>query len=187
MVDSISTPLPSAWVERFAPLVSEGGTVLDVACGSGRHAALFVRLGHRVTAVDRDISRLAGTAGMEAIEADLEDGTPWPLPGCRFDGIVVTNYLHRPLFPVLVDSLAPGGVLIYETFALGNEKFGRPRDPEFLLRDNELLDLCVGKLTVIAYEGGVVDRPAPAVIQRIVAVAPKPDADAGPVAIPQPV
>lgn len=178
---------PSDWVSRFAPLVTAGGSVLDVACGSGRHAALFAGLGYRVTALDRDVSRLADRTGIEVVEADLEDGTPWPLAGRRFDGIVVTNYLHQPLFPALADSLAPGGVLIYETFARGNEKFGRPRNPDFLLRDNELLDAFARQLTVVAYEAGVVDRPAPAAIQRIVAVAPKSDTGADPVSIPLPV
>lgn len=187
MDDPISTSPPSAWVERFASLVVGSGTVLDIACGSGRHAALFARLGHRVTALDRDISRLADTAAIEVIETDLEDEKPWPLPGRRFDGIVVTNYLHRPLFPILVDSLAPGGVLIYETFALGNEKFGRPRNPDFLLRNNELLDAFAGKLTVVAYEGGVVNRPTPAVIQRIVATADKSDIGVDQAIIPPPV
>jgi SAM-dependent methyltransferase len=175
-------PPPSPWVDRFIGLVRKGGTVLDLACGSGRHAIVAGGLGYRVTALDRDVSRLAADGEMEIVEADLESGAPWPLPDRRFDGIVVTNYLHRPLFPVLIDSLSPGGVLIYETFAVGNEKYGRPRNPDFLLRDGELLDAFAGGLSVIAYEGGVVDHPAPAVIQRIAAV--KPDAGGTAITLP---
>ena len=106
---------PSAWVERFAALVPSGAAVLDVACGSGRHSRLFVAAGHAVTAVDKDISKFGRgmeAANLELVEADLEDGSPWPLPGRTFGGIVVTNYLHRPLFPVLLESLDAGGVLI---------------------------------------------------------------------------
>lgn len=177
------SPLPpSAWVRRFASLITGGGTVLDIACGAGRHAALFAELGYRVTAVDRDISRLGMRPGVEIIEADLESGAPWPFPGRRFDGIVVTNYLHRPLVPLLIDSLTAGGVLIYETFAAGNERLGRPRNPDFLLRDRELFDMVVGKLSVVAYEAGTVEQPAPAVIQRIAAIAP----DDEPFVIPLP-
>lgn len=161
---------PSDWVRRFAALVRPGGAVLDVACGSGRHGALFAAAGYRVTAVDRDLSRLGALPHVEAVEADLEGSAPWPFPGRRFDGIVGTNYLHRPLFPVLIDALAPGGVLIWETFAMGNERYGRPRNPEFLLRDGELLKAVEGKLGVVAYEAGLVHRPDPAVIQRIAAL-----------------
>ena len=168
---SLNTP-PSPWVLRFAPLVREGGSVLDLACGTGRHAAHFAARGHRVTALDRDISRLPTTDELEALEANLEDGSAWPLPGRTFDGIVVCNYLFRPLFPVLLNSLSAGGVLIYETFATGNEKFGKPRNPDFLLRRGELLDVFGKTLDIIAYEFGTVHSPAPAAIQRIVAVRP---------------
>lgn len=175
MADRTTNPPPSAWVERFAPLVPAGGPVLDLACGAGRHAALFTRLGHRVTALDRDVSRLSAESAAEIIEADIEGGEPCPLPGRGFDGIVVTNYLYRPLFPALIEALNPGGVLIYETFAAGNEKFGRPRNPDFLLRDGELLDVVAGKLRVVAYEAGIVEHPQPAAVQRIAAVAPTPE------------
>lgn len=168
---SASAPLPpSPWVERCAALIPTGGAVLDIACGTGRHTALLTRAGHPVTAVDRDTSRLVASAGTEVVQADLEGDNPWPLPGRAFDGIVVTNYLHRPLFPVLIDSLRANGVLIYETFAIGNEQLGRPRNPDFLLQDGELLDAVAGKLTVVAYEAGRIDDPAPAIIQRIAAV-----------------
>lgn len=161
-------PAPSPWVSRFAALVEPGGSVLDLACGSGRHARLFLERGHTVTALDRDLSGFNATAaGLERIEADLEDGSPWPLLGRRFAGVIVTNYLFRPLLPRIVESVAAGGILIYETFALGNEAFGRPKNPDFLLEPEELIRAVEGELTVIAYEHGITDRPA--AIQRLCA------------------
>ncbi|WP_238474665.1 class I SAM-dependent methyltransferase [Azospirillum cavernae] len=175
-----SLPLASPWVLRFAPLVAAGGSVLDLACGSGRHLRLFHQRRHPVVGVDRDLGGVAdldGTDGVTLVQADLEggadleDGGPWPLPpGQPFAGIVVTNYLHRPLFPALLDALAPGGVLIYETFAIGNARFGRPSSPAFLLREGELLDLTRDRLRVVAFEQGEVAVPKPAVVQRICAV-----------------
>lgn len=165
----------SAWVLRFAGLVPAGGPVLDLACGGGRHTRLFLGRGHPVTAVDRDLAGLAdltGTAGLEPVRADLEDGSPWPLPGRRFAAVVVTNYLHRPLLPHLPDLLQPGGLLIYETFAVGNEAYGRPTNPDFLLRPGELLDVLRPALDIVAYEHGLVRRTTPAVVQRICAVRP---------------
>jgi SAM-dependent methyltransferase len=162
---------PSAWVARFAPLIPPQGDVLDLACGNGRHARLLAALGQRVEAVDRDAASLAGLAGIDGIQtrcADLEGGA-WPFYGRGFDGIVVTNYLHRPLLPNLFGCLNEGGVLIYETFMVGNEQFGKPSNPAFLLRSGELLDLVRGRLRVLAFEQGEVDQPRPAVIQRIVA------------------
>lgn len=164
---------PSAWVLRFAPYLPAGGPVLDLACGAGRHARLFLERGHPVTAVDRDLSGIAdtiGRPGLEALEIDLEDGRPFPLAGRRFAGVVVTNYLYRPLFPALVAAVAPGGALIYETFAKGNEGFGRPRRPEHLMNPGELLEAVRGRLRVIAYEDLIVTAPRPAAIQRICAV-----------------
>jgi SAM-dependent methyltransferase len=164
MQHSLSAPEP--WVVRFAPLVPAGTPVLDLACGEGRHVRFFQALDHPVTALDRNISGIPDLTDAEVIEADVENG-PWPLSGRRFGGIVVVNYLHRPLLPVLAASLTPGGVLIYRTFAVGNERFGRPRNPDFLLRPGELLD-AFRDLTVVAYEHGEV--PGPAVIQQICAV-----------------
>lgn len=161
---------PSAWVARFAALIAPGGACLDLACGGGRHAQLLAGRGHPVTAVDRDadaIAALRTVPGVEAIAADLEDG-PWPLPGRRFAAVVVANYLHRPLFPAILDAVAADGILIYETFAAGNERFGRPRNPDFLLRPGELLDIARGRLTVVAYEHGVTVQPA--VVQRLCAI-----------------
>jgi SAM-dependent methyltransferase len=165
---------PSAWVARWAELIAERGRVLDVAAGSGRHARHFAARGCAVDAVDRDASALAafaGLAGIETLCADIEAG-PWPYAGRQFDGIVVCNYLHRPLFPHLLSALAPGGVLIYETFAAGNERYGRPRNPDFLLCRGELLELVRGKLRVVGYEDAYTAQPRPAVMQRLCAVGP---------------
>jgi SAM-dependent methyltransferase len=163
---------PSAWVRTHGGLVPPGSKVLDVAAGGGRHARYFKSLGCEVTAIDRDISALQelAAAGVEVLGADLEDGSPWPLGDRRFDGIVVTNYLHRPLFPALAAALAPGGVLIYETFGIGNERFGKPSNPAFLLRPGELLEFAAARgLHVLAYECGEVSEPKRAIIQRMVA------------------
>jgi len=160
---------PSAWVERWSHHIRPGGAVLDLACGAGRHARLLARMGFEVEAVDRDPSLFAGVPeGVVLRAADLEAG-PWPYGGRRFDGIVVANYLHRPLLPRLVDALEPGGLLVYETFAEGNERFGKPSNPDFLLRHGELLEAVRGRLRVLAYEDVVVGDPRPAAIQRIAA------------------
>ena len=156
----------SPWVARFAPLIRPGGAALDVACGGGRHAVLLAELGHDVVAVDRDLGGLPAHGRIEAVQADLEAG-PWPLPGRRFDAVIVTNYLHRPLFPALLESLADDGLLLYETFAVGNERFGRPSNPDFLLRPGELLDVCKGTLRVLAYEDGIENESR--AVQRIAA------------------
>lgn len=163
---------PSAWVVRFAGLVPAGGRVLDLACGAGRHSRFFAQRGRRVDAVDRDPVALEGldsAVGIQVVCADLETGA-WPFDGVSWDGIVVANYLYRPLLPTLIASLNAGGVLIYETFMDGNERFGRPANPAFLLRAGELLDSCRGGLNVLAFEQGVVALPRPAAIQRICAV-----------------
>lgn len=160
------------WVARFAGLVPAGGRVLDLACGGGRHARLFLARGCRVTAVDIDLgglADLAGSPGLEAIAADLE-GAPWPFSGRPFDGVVVTNYLHRPILPAIVDAVAPGGALIYQTFAAGNARFGRPSNPDFLLRPGELLEAVRGRLEIVAYENLEIAEPKPAMVQRIAAV-----------------
>lgn len=162
----------SQWVCRFLPLITAGGSVLDLACGGGRHALLLGERGYRVVAVDRNADALtriaAASPGIETCVADLE-GEPWPFPGRRFDGIVATNYLFRPLLPTLLECLGENGVLIYETFMLGNERCGKPSNPDFLLRPHELLDLVRGKLNVVAFEQGQVGTPRPAVVQRLCA------------------
>ena len=165
-----SSTAPSVWVHRFLPLIKPGGLVLDLAAGSGRHVRLLRDCGFAVCAVDRDTTALLAFAGpcCEVRRIDLETDNRWQL-GNDYDGIIVTNYLHRPLLPAIARALARGGVLIYETFARGNERFGRPRNPDFLLRPGELLE-AFKTLTVVAFEQGEVSVPRPAVIQRLAAV-----------------
>ena len=159
---------PSAWVTRFAALIAPGGTVLDVACGRGRHVRWLAAQGWQVTGVDRDAEATATLQGLaEVVVADIESG-PWPLAGRRFDGIVVTNYLWRALWPDLLRALTDGGVLIVETFAHGQQHIGKPSRPEFLLERGELLQACAG-LRVVAFEDGFELDPA-RFVQRIVAV-----------------
>ncbi|GGI17718.1 class I SAM-dependent methyltransferase [Oxalicibacterium faecigallinarum] len=163
---------PSPWVIRFARLIPEG-EVLDLACGTGRHSRLLASQGHPVLAVDRnaDSLALAAGAGVQVMKLDLETGDlaiSWPFAAGRFSGVVVTNYLHRPLWASLASCLKAGGVLIYETFALGNEQFGKPSNPDFLLARGELLDFAQDHdLRVIAFEDGCVTSPKPAMLQRI--------------------
>lgn len=162
---------PSPWVTRWAHLVPAGSRVLDVACGGGRHARWFAQRGHPVDAVDRDaqaIDALAHVAGVNAVCADIENGD-WPFERARYGAVVATHYLHRPLLPTLVDALAADGVLIYETFAEGNERYGRPSNPAFLLKPGELLEIVRGRLRVVAYEDIHTAEPRPARIQRICA------------------
>ena len=162
-------PEPSPWVRRWAPLIRPGGRVLDVACGSGRNLRWLAAQGFELTGVDRDAVALAPLQGLaETVVADLEGG-PWPLPGRRFDAVVVTNYLWRPLWPAMRAALADGGVWIHETFAAGNETVGRPSRPAFLLQPGELLRAAEG-LRIVGYEDGFLDAP-PRFVQRIAAVA----------------
>ncbi|MBM3362049.1 MAG: class I SAM-dependent methyltransferase [Betaproteobacteria bacterium] len=165
---------PSAWVRRWSHLVPPG-PVLDLACGRGRHLRWFAQRGHPVVGVDRSAQALAAiglpAAACETVLADIEAG-PWPLPGRRFSAVVVTHYLWRPLMPHLIESLAEAGVLIYETFAQGQESLGRPSRPEFLLRPGELIEICQG-LRIVAFEDGHQPQSAQAparFIQRIAAV-----------------
>lgn len=163
--------MPSPWVVRWASELAAGSQTLDVASGAGRHARFLADRGHVVTAVDRDavlIGELAAVRGVATLVADLE-AEPWPLPDRRFTGVIVTNYLHRPLFPRLVDAVEPGGVLIYETFAVGNERFGRPSNPDFLLQPGELLELVRGRMRVLGYEDVFDPAPQPRMVQRICA------------------
>jgi len=166
---------PSPWLQRWAHLLPPGGTALDLACGSGRHLRWLAAQGLRPTGIDRDAAALdacadlaqAGTATL--LQADVEGG-PWPLPGQAFDAVVVTHYLWRPLWPQILASLAPGGVLLYETFADGNQTVGKPSRPDFLLQPGELLTRCAG-LRIVAYEDGFLDGP-PRFLQRVAAVRP---------------
>jgi len=164
---------PSPWVIRWAPLIAPGGSVLDVACGPGRHLHWLAERGLRCTGVDRDAQALDALRGVAdaVVLADIENG-PWPFAGRRFDAVVVTNYLWRPLLPTIVDSVAVGGVLIYETFSLGQASIGKPSNPDFLLRPGELLQAADG-LRVIAYEDGFIEGPD-RFVQRIAAVRGRP-------------
>ena len=166
--DARGAPLP--WIVQWAGLVTPGATVLDLAAGLGRHALFFAERGHTVVAVDRDTSRLPDHPNIEPLAADLEDGSPWPLSR-RFGAVVVTNYLHRPLMPALLDAVEPGGVLLYQTFMEGNERFGRPTNPAHLLRDGELLELVRGRFSVTAYEARLISDPDPrmSMVQRLAA------------------
>ncbi|MFZ9494107.1 MAG: class I SAM-dependent methyltransferase [Burkholderiaceae bacterium] len=167
---------PSPWVQRFSPLVPRGARVLDVACGAGRHSRWFAARGASVVAIDRDPAALdflnvslvqdpvAGS--VQTLCADIENSL-WPLPGERFDAIVITHYLWRPLWPQFRASLRPGGLLLVETFALGHGRFGRPRNPDFLLQPGELLDAAHG-LHILAYEDGLMGDPNQR-IQRLAA------------------
>lgn len=166
-----SAALP--WVDRWVPTTETTRCALDLACGHGRHTRLLLDRGYHVVAVDRDpqLGELAEHERLEIVTADLEL-RPWPLPGREFDVAVVTNYLHRPLLPTLVYSLSVGGRLVYQTFARGHEHLGRPRNPCFLLRENELLDVArAGGLDVLAFEQTKIDGPA--LVQRICAERPE--------------
>jgi SAM-dependent methyltransferase len=163
---------PSRWIARFAPLIPPGARVLDLACGQGRHSRFLAARLCDVVAIDRDrqaLVALAGVPRVTTIAADLEGGD-WPLSRQRFDAIVVANYLHRPLFLKLLDALAGDGAWIYETFAAGNEAYGRPSNPDHLLAAGELLALVYDRLTIVAFEQGRVVGARPAVMQRIAAV-----------------
>lgn len=159
---------PSPWIERWSHLVKPGARVLDVACGSGRHVRWFHGRGAKVTGVDIDTLAVTPLQSIaEIVVADIEHG-PWPFEGRTFDAVVVTNYLWRPLLPTIVASLAPGGVLLYETFGVDQARLGRPSNPAFLLKRMELIE-ATRTLRVVAYEDLVIDDPARHV-QRVVAV-----------------
>ena len=165
----------SSWVKRWSHLVKPGGSVLDVACGHGRHSYWFHQRGHPVVAVDRAQDAIDGIAiaasACKKVVADIEND-PWPFAGQQFDAVVVTNYLWRPLLPALLSSLAPGGVLIYETFAVGNETVGKPSNPDFLLRPKELLEICQN-LGIVSFEDGFfppTGKASARFVQRIAAV-----------------
>ena len=187
-----TTPIPhgdeavSAWVQRWSHLVPEGGSVLDVACGRGRHARWFHQRGLRVVALDRSAEAIAAiglpSERCETCVADIENG-PWPFAGRQFEAVIVTNSLWRPLLPTLLASLAPGGVLIYETFAAGNETVGKPSRPDFLLQPGELLQVCQA-LHTVSFEEGFEERQGQRFVQRIVAVREFPLAGDAPASTP---
>jgi SAM-dependent methyltransferase len=167
---------PSCWVRRFIGGVRPAGTIADIACGAGRHIRLGLSRGYRMVGVDRDlsgVSDLQGTDGLELIAADLESGAAFPLANRRFDGVIVTDYLWRPILGDILDCVAPSGLLIYKTFAAAHATLGvRPSRPEFLLKPNELIDLCAPRFTVVAYEQVHITKPRQAMVQRIVAAGP---------------
>lgn len=167
---------PSPWVERFLPGVKKGGGILDVACGGGRHMRLALERGYSVTGIDKDVSQLEDIAERKdvgLVEADLETGAPFPLKGMEYDGVIVTNYLWRPILGDIVGCVAPDGVLIYETFALGHEHHGKPSSPVFLAKNNELLEAAMPSLIVVAYEHGLRPGTHPKIVQRIAACGPE--------------
>jgi SAM-dependent methyltransferase len=177
----IKVSKPSPWIVRFAPLIKAGGCVLDLACGGGRHSRYFLEQGNKVVAFDRStdaVADLCDNPACEVICADLETDEAvfeklGELAERSFDAIIVVNYLHRPLLNYFINALAPGGIFIYETFARGNEKFTRPRNPDHLLKSAELLNLAQGGLDVIAYEHGIDKKGLlSVVIQRICAIKP---------------
>lgn len=169
---------PSPWVRRFVRLANPGGAFLDVTCGGGRHSRLFAEMGFSVVGIDRDLNHvedLRPNPQVELIEADLEDGSPWPLAGRTFAGIAMIYYVNRALLPTLIESLEPGGVLICESLAEGDETYHWPKKTDHLLRNGELLELVSGRLQVVAYEHGQLEhpfpnRPFPGIVQRICAV-----------------
>jgi SAM-dependent methyltransferase len=169
----------SGWVQRWQHLLPAGARVLDVACGTGRHMAWLAHRGYACTGIDISAEALAEANRYgKTVQADIESG-PWPLVENglpkTFDVVLVANYLWRPLFPVLLQSLAPGGLLLYETFAQGNETVGKPSRPDFLLQTGELLRLCQG-LRIVAFEDGFLPSPE-RFVQRVAAIKPPPEAD----------
>lgn len=169
---------PSSWLLRWQPCWGTSATALDLACGSGRNLRHLVALGLQVTGVDRDALALAGLHDLaEIIAADIEAG-PWPLGQRQFDLVLVSNYLWRPLLAQIVAAVAPGGWLIYETFADGQQSIGRPARADFLLQPGELLQVCAG-LRIVGYENGFETGAQhgggqPRYVQRIAAVRPLP-------------
>ena len=179
-----ASPQISQWVEKYAKEIDGSlGPVLDLACGAGRHTNHLSLLGLNVVALDRDIEqlKLLHEKGVSVVSCDLETvakgktSYAWPFDKDSFSAIVITNYLHRPLFPAILASIKPGGILIYETFAVGNEVYGRPKNPDFLLQDNELLQRCVlspyidSRFVCLGFEHGYVNQAGPAIVQRICA------------------
>ena len=167
------TPMVSNWVRKYISLIPSKKLVLDLACGSGRNTRFLLDQGYTVVALDKDISQLADISGelnLRKYKFDLETSAKFPFNKQEFSGIIVTNYLHRPLFGDLINALSHGGVLIYQTFMSGHEAYGRPSNPNFLLKINELNDVFANKLDVVAFEQGYEENPKPAVIQKICAV-----------------
>lgn len=169
-------PPPDPWISEHAGAIRPGVNVLDLACGSGRHGRFFLKKSCRVFFLDRDVqgvNDLSSEANAEVIEYDLENGNPWPFPDRQFDAIVVTNYLYRPLMPHIIEALAPGGILLYKTFEVGNERYGRPTNPDFLLCKNELREVFGEALDVIDCRQQLERHPT-RITQAIYAIKPVP-------------
>jgi len=165
----------SAWVRRFLPGIKNKGSILDVACGAGRHLRLALELGYSVTGIDKDLTQLddiATRSDVGLIEADLETGRTFPLKDMGYDGVIVSNYLWRPILSDIIGCVADDGVLIYETFAAGHERHGKPCNPDFLLNGNELLEAVIPHLRVVAFEHGLREGAYPKNVQRIAACGP---------------
>lgn len=163
---------PSAWIVKYAPLINKKGRVLDLACGNGRHAMWFAKYDFHVDAMDCDdqvTSNMVGINNINVIVVDVE-ASDWPQSDQRYDGLVVSRYLYRPLLQTLATMLNPGGVLIYETFMVGNERYGKPSNPDFLLRPNELFEVYSPLLSIVSFEQGEEEMPRPVVMQRICAI-----------------
>jgi SAM-dependent methyltransferase len=171
MTEQISIEPPSSWIVKYAQLIPKKGRILDLACGSGRHAIWLAKQGYQVDAFDSDAKALANMKGIGNINVSIVDfeSDDWPGSDQRYDGIIVSRYLYRPLLSRLAGLLNPGGILIYETFMAGNERYGKPSNPDFLLLPNELLETYSPLLSIIAFEQGEVEMPRPAVTQRICA------------------
>ncbi|MGZ4977223.1 MAG: class I SAM-dependent methyltransferase [Methylobacter sp.] len=172
MIEPYTLEKPSPWIIKNASMFRKNGRVLDLACGYGRHAIWLAKQGYQVDAIDRDaeaVSAMVGMGNINVLIVDLEEGD-WPQSGQMYDGIIVSRYLYRPLLPTFAELLNPGGVLIYETFMTGNERYGKPSNPDFLLLPNELFDVYSPLLNIIAFEQGEQQMPRPAVMQRICAV-----------------
>jgi SAM-dependent methyltransferase len=172
----LSASNPSPWVSRWYCGTQKGGRILDVACGSGRHFSMSLSSGQHVVGIDKDFSnssyRSPDTKNLTLLQHDLEDGSPFPVAGQKFSGVIVTNYLHRPILPAIVDAVADDGILIYETFAVGQEAYGKPSNPNFLLRPGELLEAVAGRLHVFGYLHSRESAPD-RMIQSIAAVGPR--------------
>lgn len=164
---------PSNWVKRFAKKIDKNGKVLDLACGQGRHTSLMLSLGYTTVAADINLSGIDSLnkhKNLELMQVDLEQD-PWPFEKKAFSGIIVTNYLHRPLFKNILSALTPNGILIYETFADGNQEYGHPQNANYLLKRGELILKVFPELTILAYEDLIVQKPRPAAVQRVCAQA----------------
>ena len=163
---------PNKWVECYSSLIPSGGSVLDLACGSGRHTGMLLNKGYQVTAVDIDttlIKQNFSNKNLNIVKCDLESLSFWPFEKNSFLGIIVVNYLHRPLFSKIIESLREEGVLVYQTFADGHSRYGKPKNPDYLLKRGELKTV-FDSMKIISYQHGYLSYPSQSIIQRICCV-----------------